>query len=180
MSLRRNALVGAAHVAVAVDEIGWRYAPEEGKTTAARLDLAPNLPGILSDEAELYVDFRHPSSARLAEMEREVEAVVAESARRSRTEIAIAERWGFGGLEFDAGLIALLRTTAERLGVQSMDIRSQAGHDAYHMTKVCPSAMLFTPCRGGISHNEREDIDLETTVPAVNVLLNAVLARASA
>ena len=180
MSFRRNALVGAAHLAVAVDEIGWRYAPEDGKTTAARLDLAPNLPGILSDEAELYVDFRHPSSARLADMEREVEAAVAESARRSRTDIAIAERWGFGGLEFDAGLVALLRATAERLGVASMDIRSQAGHDAYHMTKVCPSAMLFTPCRGGISHNEKEDIDLEATVPAVNVLLNAVLARANA
>jgi beta-ureidopropionase / N-carbamoyl-L-amino-acid hydrolase len=178
MSLRRNALVGAAHLAVAVDEIGWRYAPEEGKTTAARLDLSPNLPGILSDEAELYIDFRHPSAARLADMEREIEAAVAESARRSRTDIAIAERWGFGGLEFDPDLIALVRETASRLGVRSMDIRSQAGHDAYHMAKICPTTMLFTPCRGGISHNEREDIDLEATVPAINVLLHAVLARA--
>jgi N-carbamoyl-L-amino-acid hydrolase len=180
MSLRRNALVGAAYLAVAVDDIGWRYAPEDGKTTAARLDLSPNLPGILSDEAELYIDFRHPSGARLADMEREVEAAVAESARRSRTEIAIAERWGFGGLEFDPALITLVRETASRLGVASMDIRSQAGHDAYHMTKVCPTTMLFTPCRGGISHNAKEDIDLAMTVPAVNVLLHAVLARANA
>ena len=180
MSLRRNALVGAAHLAVAVDEIGWRYAPEEGKTTAARLDLSPNLPGILSDEAELYIDFRHPSSERLADMEREVEAAVTESARRSRTDIRIAERWGFGGLEFDPDLISLVRETASRLDVRSMDIRSQAGHDAYHMTKVCPTTMLFTPCRGGISHNEKEDIDLEATVPAVDVLLHAVLARAGA
>jgi N-carbamoyl-L-amino-acid hydrolase len=180
MNLRRNALVGAAYLAVAVDEIGWRYAPEEGKTSAARLDLAPNLPGILSDEAELYIDFRHPSSARLADMEREVEAAVAESARRSRTDITIAERWGFGGLEFHPELIALVRDAAARLGVSTMDIRSQAGHDAYHMTKVCPATMLFTPCRDGISHNEREDIDLDMTVPAINVLLHAVLARASA
>ncbi len=179
MALRRNALVGAAYLAVAVDDIGWRYAPQEGKTTAARLDLAPNLPGILSDEAELYIDFRHPASTGLADMEREVEAAVAESARRSRTEIVIAERWGFGGLEFDAGLIALVRATAGRLGVASMDIRSQAGHDAYHMAKLCPATMLFTPCRNGISHNEAEDIDFAMTVPAVNVLLNAVLARAN-
>jgi N-carbamoyl-L-amino-acid hydrolase len=40
--------------------------------------------------------------------------------------------------------------------------------------------MLFTPCRGGISHNEKEDIDLDMTVPAINVLLHAVLARANA
>jgi N-carbamoyl-L-amino-acid hydrolase len=180
MDLRRNALVGAAHLAVAVDEIGWRYAPEEGKATAARLDLSPNLPGILSDEAELYIDFRHPSSARLADMEREVEAAVAESARRSRTDVRIAERWGFGGLAFDPDLIGLVRETARRLGGPSMDIRSQAGHDAYHMAKVCRTTMLFTPCRGGISHNEKEDIDLEATVPAIDVLLHAVLARAGA
>jgi N-carbamoyl-L-amino-acid hydrolase len=179
MNLRRNALVGAAYLAVAIDEIGWRFAPEDGKTTAARLDLAPNLPGIVSDEAELYVDFRHPSDARLADMEREVEAAIAESARRSHTDITVAERWGFGGLTFDPGLIALVRGTARRLGVPTMDIRSQAGHDAYHMTKICPTTMIFTPCKGGISHNEKEDIDLDLTVPAVNVLLHAVLARAS-
>jgi beta-ureidopropionase / N-carbamoyl-L-amino-acid hydrolase len=180
MALRRNALVGAAYVAVAIDDIGWRYAPEDGKTTAARLDLAPNLPGILSDEAELWIDFRHPSKERLLDMAAEVEAAVAESARRSRTNITIAERWGFGGLTFDAGLIALIRETAGRLGVPSMDLESQAGHDAYHMPRVCPAALIFTPCKGGISHNEAEDIDLAATAPAVNVLLQAVLARAMA
>jgi N-carbamoyl-L-amino-acid hydrolase len=179
MSQRRNALVGAAYLAVAVDDIGWRYAPEDGKATAARLDLAPNLPGIVSDEAQLYIDFRHPSAARVADMEREVEAAIAESARRSRTDIKVAERWGFGGFQFDAGLIGLVRETARRLGVPSMDIRSEAGHDAYHLAKVCPATMLFTPCRAGISHNEKEDIDLEATIPAVNVLLNAVIARAN-
>jgi N-carbamoyl-L-amino-acid hydrolase len=178
MNLRRNALVGAAYLAVAIDEIGWRYAPEDGKTTAARIDVAPNLPGILSDEAELYVDFRHPSSARLADMERDVAAAIAESARRSRTDITIAEAWGFGGLAFDSGLVGLIRDTARRLGVPSIDIRSQAGHDAYHMATICPAAMIFTPCRGGISHNEKEDIEIEGTIPAVNVLLHAVLARA--
>jgi N-carbamoyl-L-amino-acid hydrolase len=179
MQLRHNALVGAAHMVVAVDEIGWRYAPEDGKATAARLDLAPNLPGLLSDEAELFIDFRHPSGARLADMAREVEAAVAESARRSRTEVRIAERWGFGGLEFDAGMIALLRETAGRLGIVTMDIRSQAGHDAYNMARICPAAMIFTPCVGGISHNEAEDIVLADTMPGVNLLLHVVLARAS-
>jgi len=178
MSLRRNALVGASYLVVAVDDIGWRYAPEDGKTTAARLDLAPNLPGLLSDEAELYIDFRHPDAGRLADMRREVEAAISESARRSRTQITLAEQWGFGGLAFDAGLVALVRATAAALAVPTMDIQSQAGHDAYHMAKVCPTVMIFTPCKGGITHNEREDIDLAMTVPGVNVLLHAVLARA--
>src|ERR1051326_699013 len=81
MNLRRHALVGAAHLAVAIDEIGWRRAPEAGNNRAARIDVSPNLPGIVSDEAELYIDFRHPSRERLADMERDVVAAIAESAR---------------------------------------------------------------------------------------------------
>jgi N-carbamoyl-L-amino-acid hydrolase len=178
MHLRRNALVGAAHAAIAIDEIGWRYAIEGGKTTAARLEVFPNLPGIISDEAVLYADFRHPDVSRLADMERDVEAAIGEAGRRSNTRVTIAERWGFGGLEFDKALVSLLRDSAQKLGIAAVEMRSEAGHDAYNMAKICPAAMIFTPCRGGISHNEREDIDLAATLPGVNLLLHAVLAQA--
>jgi N-carbamoyl-L-amino-acid hydrolase len=178
MPRRRNALVGAAHVAVAIDEIGWRYSAGEGKTTAARLDLSPNLPGIISEAATLYCDMRHPDAAELEAMAGEVETAIADCARRSRCRIAIAERWGFGGLAFDAELITLLREAAQSLGHATMDLKSEAGHDAYHMTSVCPAAMIFTPCKDGISHNEAEDMTMEDMVPGANVLLHAVLARA--
>jgi N-carbamoyl-L-amino-acid hydrolase len=59
-----------------------------------------------------------------------------------------------------------------------MDLRSEAGHDAYHMASICPAAMIFTPCKDGISHNEAEDTSIEDTVPGANVLLHAALARA--
>jgi N-carbamoyl-L-amino-acid hydrolase len=179
MNRRQNALVGASMVAVAVDEVGWRYSSEEGKTSAARLDLRPNLPGILSDEADLFIDFRHPEKARLADMEREIESAIPEAARRSQCTITIDERWGFGGLDFDAGLVALLREHAARLAIPTVDILSEAGHDAYHMTKVCPTCMIFTPCKDGISHNEAEDTTLDDTLPGVTLLLHAVLARAN-
>ena len=58
-------------------------------------------------------------------------------------------------------------------------ITSQAGHDAYHMTRITPTALLFSPCKEGITHNENEHIELEYTTPAVNVLLHSVLARAN-
>lgn len=178
MQRRRNALVGAAHVAVAIDEIGWRQSASEGKTTAARLDLVPNLPGIISERATLYCDMRHPEAEILAVMEAEVGVAIADCARRSRCEIEIAETWGFGGFTFDEGLVALIRDAAGQLGHPTMDLRSEAGHDAYHMVAVCPSAMIFAPCRGGITHNEAEDMSRADMVPSANVLLQAVLARA--
>jgi beta-ureidopropionase / N-carbamoyl-L-amino-acid hydrolase len=179
MERRHNALVGAAHVAVAVDEIGWRYAAGEGKTTAARLDLWPNLPGIISERAQLFCDMRHPAADQLERMVAEVETALVDCARRGRCTIEIAERWGFGGLTFDADLIGLIRGSARERGFATMDLLSEAGHDAYNMAGICPTAMIFTPCIGGISHNEAEDMTPAQALPGVSVLLDAVIARAN-
>ncbi len=179
MARRQNALVAASHVAVAIDDIGWRYAASEGKTTAARLDLWPNLPGIISERATLFCDWRHPDPTELDRMTAEIETALPDCARRGRCHVEVAERWGFGVMAFDAELIGLLRGAAADLGQPTMDIKSEAGHDSYHIASVCPAAMIFTPCKGGISHNEAEDTTLADTLPGANVLLRAVLARAT-
>jgi hypothetical protein len=68
-----------------------------------------------------------------------------------------------------------------RLAMSDADkeMRDQAGHDASYVSRVAPTAMIFTPCRDGISHNEAEHAELDYTSPGVNVLLQAVLARAN-
>jgi beta-ureidopropionase / N-carbamoyl-L-amino-acid hydrolase len=179
MDRRHNALVGAAHVAVAVDDIGWRYAAGEGKTTAARLDLWPNLPGIISERASLFCDMRHPDAAELERMVAELETALPDCARRGRCSVEIAERWGFGGMVFDPEMIGLLRKSAAERGYATLDLKSEAGHDAYNMAAICPTAMIFSPCTGGITHNEAEDMTKADALAASNVLLDAVLARAS-
>ena len=57
---------------------------------------------------------------------------------------------------------------------------SGAGHDAVYMARVVPTAMIFVPCKDGISHNEAEYASPEACADGANVLLHAVLARASA
>jgi N-carbamoyl-L-amino-acid hydrolase len=56
---------------------------------------------------------------------------------------------------------------------------SQAGHDADAVAELIPTAMIFTPCRDGISHNTNEDIERRRTLPGANLLLNAALRRAN-
>ena len=60
-----------------------------------------------------------------------------------------------------------------------LELPSQAGHDAYNLSKLCPTVLIFTPCKGGITHNEKEDTTLEDQLPGLNVLLNAVVERAA-
>jgi N-carbamoyl-L-amino-acid hydrolase len=60
-----------------------------------------------------------------------------------------------------------------------MDMISGAGHDAKYLAQVCPSAMIFIPCKDGISHNEIEDATPEDVAAGCNVLLQAILEKAA-
>jgi len=73
---------------------------------------------------------------------------------------------------------AQLRAGAQQLGYRHMDIVSGAGHDAVYIAGVAPTAMIFVPCEGGISHNEIENAKPEDLAAGCNVLLQAVLAQA--
>jgi N-carbamoyl-L-amino-acid hydrolase len=179
MDKRRNALVGAAMIAVAANEIGWRYHPTEGKATVPRLVCWPNKPGILPSYAQVSVDVRHADPATAAAMREELVAAIAACAARANVEAKIAAHWTFGSEAFDAECAELVRNTADMLGVRHCDMMSQAGHDAYNIARVAPTCLLFTPCRDGISHNEAEHIEPAYTLPGVNVLLHAVIARAN-
>lgn len=179
MDRRRNAIVGAATVALEVDRIGLKYADREAKSTVARLEAWPNKPGIISDRATLFVDFRSPDKDLTETMEAEIRHALVDCAQRSRTDVAVGDAWSFNTPVFDAGLQDLIRDTAKGQGVELMELRSQAGHDAYNIAKIAPSVLIFTPCDEGISHNEAENTSLEDQLPGIQVLAEAVVARAN-
>ena len=79
---------------------------------------------------------------------------------------------------FDAACVDAVRKAAKRLGYSAREITSGAGHDAVYMARVAPTAMVFTPCVDGISHNEAEDIKPEWATAGCNVLVHAVLEKA--
>ena len=179
MHIRRNALVGASMLVVAANDIGWDFHPGQGKSTATRMLVWPNKPGILPDWAEITVDFRHPDTASTLEMEARMLAAVLGIAKRANVDIKMVKSWAFGDEAFDDQCLDLVRETADELEVPYQEMLSQAGHDAYHMTRVTPTALLFSPCKDGITHNESEHIEIAYTEPSVNVLLHAVLKRAN-
>jgi len=79
---------------------------------------------------------------------------------------------------FDSELVGLVREAAAKAGLSHQEIVSGAGHDAVYVARTAPSAMIFIPCKDGISHNEIEDALPEHLTAGANVLLHAMLARA--
>ena len=71
---------------------------------------------------------------------------------------------------FDAALRDLIERTAGECGFSSMRLSTIAGHDAVPMRAACPSAMVFVPSAGGVSHHESEFTRPEDLVAGANVL----------
>lgn len=178
MERRRNALIAAARLLVAVDDIGWDFAATGGKATGARLTAWPNKAGILSDWAQAVCDVRHNDPHASSVMAERVLRAIGEAAARAGCSSEILDKWDWGGAIFDAEMIAGIRQQATALGYSQRDLASQAGHDAYFVARICPTAMIFTPCRGGITHNNNENATREDLEPGLNVLLHSVTARA--
>jgi beta-ureidopropionase / N-carbamoyl-L-amino-acid hydrolase len=79
---------------------------------------------------------------------------------------------------FAPHLIARVRAVAAELGFSHRDIVGGAAHDAVYLSRVAPTAMVFVPCEGGISHNEIENARPDDLAAGCSVLLHAVLATA--
>ncbi|MFN4089174.1 MAG: Zn-dependent hydrolase [Alphaproteobacteria bacterium] len=177
MPLRRNALVGAAMLIVDATQIAIDNGPD-AKSTAAKISVWPNLAGILPDYAKVTIDFRAPRRETLAAMLDAFEGAKARAAEKANVRIEVADSWSFGDEPFDPDCVALVREAAAALGYSHMDMPSQAGHDAYNLAHLAPTALIFSPCEKGITHNEAESCTLDQIVPATNVLLQVTLKRA--
>ncbi|MEQ8666707.1 MAG: Zn-dependent hydrolase [Rhodospirillales bacterium] len=179
MPERRDALAAAAKIISSVYDIGCRFADTGGKATSPRLLPWPNKPGIICEIADLTMDCRHPEPQEADAMLADIEAAIATHSETCGVDVEILQRWSFGDEVFSDELIELVKNASDKIGAPHREMLSQAGHDAYAISRVAPTALIFSPCKDGISHNEAEDIDRMQTEPGLNVLLHAVLARAN-
>jgi N-carbamoyl-L-amino-acid hydrolase len=179
MPRRRDALVGAARMIDAVNRIGHAHAPH-ARATVGFVQVSPNSRNTIPGRVFFTVDLRHPEDAVLSQMDRELRQACEGAATALGLEAEVKELWYFPPAPFDATLVAGVRGAAGAQGYPHQDIISGAGHDACYMARVAPTAMIFVPCVGGISHNEIEDAKPEDLTAGGNVLLNVILDCANA
>jgi N-carbamoyl-L-amino-acid hydrolase len=178
MPVRRDALLGAAKVIQLVNEIGLKHAPL-AVSTVGMINSYPNSRNVIPGKVFLTVDFRCPDNAELLKMEGELQEGVAKIAAAGRLEHELKQIFQYDCVHFDESCVQMVRAGAEALGYSTRNIVSGAGHDACYMSKVTPTAMIFVPCIGGISHNEIEDAKPEWIEAGGNVLFRAMLAKAN-
>ena len=174
MRMRKNALVGAARMVEAIDAIAHRHAPL-AVGAVGLLEVKPNSRNVIPGEVFFTVDFRHPASAVLDAMEKEMHAEFDAMLAKLPITGAMTRIWDQPPVAFDPDCVNAVRRAAALSGFSAREIVSGAGHDAAYVSRVAPSAMIFVPCRGGISHNEAEYSSKEQCAKGAQVLLQAVL-----
>jgi N-carbamoyl-L-amino-acid hydrolase len=135
---------------------------------------ANTVPGLL----RFTVDVRHPDAQRYDALKRAVHHLVRASLEEQALEGEARCVWEAPGVSFDAACVSAVRDAAASLGLASIDMVSGAGHDSCNVAAVAPTAMVFVPCAGGLSHNEAESATAADLTAGANVLLHAMLALA--
>jgi N-carbamoyl-L-amino-acid hydrolase len=175
MALRRDALQGAARLALAVDAVG-RSEPGVSLSTIGVFEARPGSRNTVPETISMSVDLRHPRLEGLDRMEADFRAAAAAIAADLAVDIDITPVWSSAPVVFAPACVAAVRQAVERLGCSAEDIVSGAGHDSVYTSRIAPTGMIFIPCEGGISHNEAENITPDQARTGADVLLQAVLA----
>jgi N-carbamoyl-L-amino-acid hydrolase len=174
MDRRRDSLAATAEIILAVERIG-RAAEPRGRASASWIENYPNARGNVANITRLHCDVRHEEAGQATQMEAALRDALREIAGRRQVRIDTDPYATFGPIRFDAALGALLRRKAEDRQLSTRDMVAAAGHDSVLVAPLCPSAMLFVPSIGGITHNPKEYSTKEQLARGAQVLLDAVL-----
>lgn len=179
MPNRKDAYVTAGRMAAALRDLALANAPH-AVSTIGQVEVIPNSRNTIPGEVRFSVDIRHPDAQMLTAMDKAFRASFAAIAAEEGTDADIEQIWLKAPIVFDPDCVEAVRESADALGYANESIVSGAGHDACQVCAVAPTAMIFVPCEGGISHNEIEAATPEDLEKGCNVLMHAMLRVANA
>jgi allantoate deiminase len=177
MAMRRDALAAAAEMVLAVESIARERAGLVA--TVGGATVRPGAVNVVPGEVEFTLDVRAGEDGAREAAVAAITAACRGIADRRGVAFDLAPFMATAATAMDVGLRATLAAAAGRLGFAPPTLTSGAGHDAAVMAALCPAAMLFVRCRGGISHNPAEAITVADADAAVRVLVETVLGLAA-
>jgi N-carbamoyl-L-amino-acid hydrolase len=172
MRVRRDALKAAAAL---VTELDGLLADEQDtvRYTVGRFEVEPNAPSTVPDRVLFTIDLRHRDSAVLERLTGHIERLCGGPYRHC--EVTLTRTEDVLPTPFDKQVIDIIARACESLGLANQVLLSGAGHDAMLLARVCPTGMIFVPCKDGVSHNETEAAAPEDLAAGARVLTQTLL-----
>ena len=177
MSLRRDAFLGASRMAVALNGLAFRYTPNP-VITVGHVRVKPNSRNTIPGKTIFTIDSRHPEAKILKVIKSEIIEACKDISTKMGLTVEILETSVSSVATFDSELVESIRLAAAENSFACRDMFSGAGHDACKISEVAPTAMIFVPCKDGVSHAEHEYSSPEDLAAGTQVLAQVLSAAA--
>jgi len=174
MHMRKDAGLVAAEIIKAVRDIVNQVGDTQIGTVGS-VEIRPNVINVMADYAKVITDLRNIDETKLDETQALVNKFAAQIAESENVDLKIKELVRFPPVKFDPGIVNVISQNAKELKMSTKQMWSGAGHDAQMISKIAPTAMIFIPSKGGISHNPNEHSKPEDIKKGANLLLQVVL-----
>jgi N-carbamoyl-L-amino-acid hydrolase len=174
MDMRKDALVAAAQVVLAVNKIAVET-PGNQVATVGCLNVSPNAANTVPGRVDLRIDLRDLSQEHLEYLVGRIQEELATIAAHTGTEITMRQTLHILPTLSASHITGAIEQVCEEMGLEYIHIPSRAGHDAQEIGRITDMGMIFVPSRGGISHSELEYTSPEECAQGANVLLKTFL-----
>lgn len=174
---RRDALVSAVAIVRALHAAMWDE-QDLVRFTIGMFTVSPNAPSVVPGRVTFSIDLRHDDADTIRRLGDTIPDICL--AARGVCDVMVNELLYDPPLEFPRSMRDLIGETASGLGLPCREMLSPAGHDARYLHYVCPTGMIFIPCKDGISHNEAEEIKPIHATAGARVLADVAFALAEA
>jgi allantoate deiminase len=156
MTLRRDALAGVAELILAIERVARENEADNMVATVGRIEAFPGATNVISGRVGFSLDLRSSTDALRVGALKQIRDEASSIAVRRKLDIVFEPFHETQTTACAPEFQDLFAEAITALGQRSIRLPSGAGHDAQVMAKLCPAAMLFVRCRGGISHNPAE------------------------
>ena len=175
MPLRKDALLGAAEVIVAVNEIATQKPGDPTVGSVATVNVFPASRNIIAEEVSFTVDLRDIDIERRNRYEKQLRDKIDSIAKRRSLEYTITEDFKSEPRYCADWIKEIIHAECNTLNLDAPELMSGPFHDAMALSYACDYGMIFVRCKDGISHNPLEYSSYQDLALGAEVLYSTVL-----
>lgn len=172
MSIRQDALCGASEIILGIEKIGQGDFTSTAVTTVGVIENHPNSLNVIPGEVEFSVDIRDGNNENIERLRLVIHQMIKEVCDKRNLSFNIEFLSSSSAVQLDDNLTEELANIAVKLNIDYKIMPSGAGHDAMKFAKIASTGMIFVPCKGGISHNPKEEANLDDTAIGADIIFH--------
>lgn len=175
MPMRADALTTAAEIILKIEALGQAYHDKGIVTTVGYAQVYPNTMNAIPGEVTLLIDIRGKDKTIreqvVSEMYQSIDAIT----KHRRSNYHIEDLGQDTPRSFNKTIAQISEEKCQHLNYNYRYMYSGAGHDAMNFAPICPTSMIFIPCKDGISHSPKESVTYEQVEKGVNLLIHTTI-----